>query len=123
MLTWKERYKVWHDRVFGDCASEHGRKVYAMRLLEEALELAQAEGVTPIVCAAIQYQVYSKPAGNPEKELGGVLVTMTGYALYADLDIEATFETELERIQDEKIIDRVRYRNFHGDKIGMRHEA
>lgn len=122
MLTWRPRMLAWHRMVFGDRHMVNGAKVYSMRLMEEAMELAQAEGVTADQAMTILRQMFDKPAGEPAKEFGGVLVTATGYANFADRDIEATFEAEYERIQDSAVVERVRFRNLHGDKIGMREE-
>ena len=120
MQMWQGRIRRWHSHVFGDKAMQHGARIYAMRLLEEALELAQAEGVLPQEVDHIVEQVYRKPAGDPAKEFGGVLITATCYANHAELDMFKSFETEYVRINDPILIERVRYRNFHGDKIGLR---
>ena len=42
--------------------------------------------------------VWSRPIGEPEQEVGGVMVTLAAYCLAADLDMHAAGETELARI-------------------------
>lgn len=116
---WQWKMMAWHNHAFGNLGPQAAR-VYSMRVLEEALELAQAEGVRPVEVAHIVQQVYAKPAGEPAKELGGLLITITGYANMAGLSIEDVFRTEYNRIQDPVLIEKIRYRNFHGDKIGLR---
>ena len=117
---WAARVRVWHHIVFGERAVDHGAKVYSMRLLEEALELAQAENVSVADATAIVAQVYAKPPGDPAKELGGVTITLAGYASQAGASLSEAFEREFARIQDPGLIERIRYRNLHGDKLGMR---
>lgn len=118
---WQWKIGLWHDHVFSDLGPTTA-KVYAMRVLEEALELAQAEGVRPVEVAHIVQQVYAKPAGDAAKELGGVLVTVTGYANMRRLPLDTVFTAEYARIQDPALIEKIRFRNFNGDKIGLRKE-
>ncbi len=120
MIRWQELVRRWHANVFGPRKNDHGAKIYSMRLLEESLELAQAENVSREDAETILKQVYDKPKGEPFKEFGGVLITAIGYANQANFDMEKAFDVEFERIQDQKLIDKIRYRNFHGDKIGLR---
>jgi hypothetical protein len=51
----------------------------AMRLLEEAAELAQAEGITSDLAIKQLEHVYSRPAGEPSQEAAGVAVTLLGW--------------------------------------------
>jgi len=120
MKSWQDRIRRWHDFVFDEWDKTLGPRIYSMRLLEEALELAQAEKIALREIGHIIDQVYRKPPGDPTKEFGGVLVTATGYTNQAGLDMEATFEAEFARIQDPALIERIRFRNYRGDKIGLR---
>lgn len=117
---WQIAVNRWGDYVFGPRKEEHGAHVYSLRLLEEALELAQAEGATIAEVQHIVSQVLSKEPGEPKKELGGVLICVSGYANAAEFNLGEVFEFEYARIQDPAHIERIRYRNFHGDKIGLR---
>ncbi len=51
-----------------------------MRLTEESLEYAQAVGVSKAEALAIVEQVYAKPGGEPEKEIGDVLICLCAAA-------------------------------------------
>ena len=64
----------WGSECFG---AEHmaDRKVRALRLLEEAIELAQAAEVPEEQCSKLAAYVYSRPAGTALQELGGIGVT------------------------------------------------
>lgn len=110
----------WSNLVFGSIKITP--RIRAMRLLEEAYELAQAEGVSELECVIIRDQVYGKPAGEPRKELGGVLTTAFAYADCADFDSSDAFWTEFERIMDPAMMEKVRHRNLAGDKIGFKKE-
>ena len=117
---WKRLALRWTYLVFGDKIEALTPRVRTMRLLEEALELAQAEGVQSYEASIILGQVYKKPLGTPYKELGGVLVTMAAYAATADHNIDQAFMDEFEHIMDPAIMEKVRKRNLEGDKIGIK---
>lgn len=109
----------WSRQVFGDQLWKLNPRIRTLRLLEEVLELAQANGVTPKQAAAVHAQVFSRPVGEPEKELGGVMITLACYCSTARADPEAAFLTEFGRIMDPTVIARVRSRNLGGDKVGI----
>ena len=117
MMTWQRLVRRWQDLVFGSIPLS--RKVRAMRLMEEAIELAQSEGVTTVEASAILAQVYGKQPGNPVQELGSVAVTAVLYADAADVDLEDVLCREFMRIMDPVMMDKVRQRNLEGDKIGL----
>lgn len=56
------------------------RKERAARLLEEALELAQAEGVDTDAAGRIYLRVYSRPAGGPVQEAAAVGLCLLAWA-------------------------------------------
>ena len=77
------------------------RKERAMRLLEEALELAQAEWITIDQVKRQADHIYERPWGEPRQEAAGVAVCLLGWCgatgnRLLDLAIE-----ELERIEAE----------------------
>ncbi len=47
------------------------------------------------------------------------MVCVTAYADCAGLDCEEAFYAEFERIMDPKMMEKVRFRNLEGDKIGF----
>ena len=67
------------------------------RFLEEALELAQANGCTRDDAVALIDYVYSRPRGNPELEVGGVIVTLAGLCSASNIDMQSSGDQELER--------------------------
>ena len=68
------------------------------RLLEEVLELLQSGGYDPARVAVLRDYVWSRPAGEPAQEVGGVKVTLAAYCLAFGLDMHEAAEIELERI-------------------------
>lgn len=61
---------AWARAVFGDLNSMAAPR--GVRLLEEAVEVAQALGIPSVLCQQVIAHVYSKPAGRVSQELGGV---------------------------------------------------
>jgi hypothetical protein len=95
---WQTRLNTWATRVFGT-DHLHDPVVRGKRLLEESLEFAQSIGVTEEDAQKIIAHVYSRPAGEPFQELGGVALTF--YAACTSLGLEAEYVThmELERVE------------------------
>lgn len=118
--TWVRLCRRWSSLVFREHFNKITPKVRSFRLLEESVELAQAEGATREEILIIVDQVMAKEPGNPFGELGGVLICAAAYASTRDMDMDFVFMSEFERIMDPAIMDRVRNRNLTGDKIGMR---
>ena len=67
------------------------------RFLEESLELAQANGGSREDVEALVAYVYSRPQGNPEAEVGGVIVTLAGLCSASKIDLGKAGDRELER--------------------------
>jgi hypothetical protein len=68
----------WVERTFGSgpALDLHER---AIRIIEEAVEIAQCEGVDADLLHEIIDHVYRRPAGEPWQEAGGVAVTLLAY--------------------------------------------
>jgi len=64
----------WAHSTFGNVAAD--RRERSARIVEEACEVAQADGVDPAMLHAIIDRVYSRPADTANRELGGLLVTV-----------------------------------------------
>lgn len=87
----------WVARTFGARlrADRHER---AMRLLEEAVEVAQAEGVRPDEVERLVAHVYAKPAGDARSEAGAVGVTWLAYCDAVGAPAADLLEAELARV-------------------------
>lgn len=89
----------WCKRCFGIqvVASKSER---ALRIVEEALELVQIEGVPIDTVKHLVEVVYSRPIGNRNQEIGGIMVTTAVYCHAQNLSMEYEFQIELARILD-----------------------
>jgi hypothetical protein len=67
------------------------------RFLEEALELAQASGCSSKNAHRLVDYVFSRPVGLPEREVGGVMVTLAGLCNAAGIDMSNAGNCELNR--------------------------
>jgi len=70
------------------------------RFLEEAIELVQACGATASECHQLVDYVFSRPIGERDQEIGGVMVTLAALCSAQDLCMEAMAENELTRVWD-----------------------
>lgn len=106
---WKLRLRVrnWIVRAFGE-AILLNRAERAARVLEEAAELAQAEGVTPEWARRIVERCYSRPKGVAAQELAQLMVVVLGHSASAGIDVEAVTLAEIERIEQPAVIARIR---------------
>lgn len=86
----------------------------ATRLFEEAVELAQAAGVSKNMVLKIVERVYKKPAGPIHKEAAQVSLLLEAFLLSAGLpDQEDLMDEEWERVQTIPISE---WRRRHGAK-------
>src|ERR1035441_3434518 len=76
-----------------------GPKERAMRLLEEAIELAQAEGITWNQAIAQVLYVFGRPKGEAQQEAGGVAVCLLGWCAVHKTTFQEIATTEIERIE------------------------
>lgn len=78
------------------------------RLLEEVLELLQAHGYDKARVPTLVDYVFSRPAGDPAQEVGGVMVTLAGYCWVAGLDMHVHGHAELARINHPEVMAKIR---------------
>ena len=74
----QDRVSDWVRASFGDGAMH--RQERAMRVLEEAIELAQAEEIADEDVQRLSAHVYAKPPGSPDQEVGGIGVCLLAWA-------------------------------------------
>lgn len=92
----QERAINWVRTTFGDVNATSRER--ALRFIEEAIELAQAENLSVEEVSAVLSHVYSKPAGNPSQEVGGVGVTLLGYCAVKSISADHEEAAELARV-------------------------
>ena len=87
----------WAIRCFG---REHvfNKHVRALRLVEEAVELAQVVDVPPEQLHELIDIVYGRKKGELYRELGGVMLTTIILHRTLELDPEDMLEAELRRV-------------------------
>lgn len=93
----QQRVAAWVEACFG--VANMDRCERAARLLEEALELTQAEGLDRSIAARMVAAVYAKPSGIPDQEAGGVMVCLLGWAAAAHMSLWPLGLAELDRIE------------------------
>lgn len=87
----------WMVEVFGEeIAMDPLERI--MRFLEEALELAQAEGMTAEEVGRVVSYVYGRDTGETCQEVGGVMVTLAAFCFRRGVDLKAAALTEFDRI-------------------------
>jgi hypothetical protein len=107
------------DRLSVEAATSLVERV--LRVLEEATELAQAEGLLCDRALAVVEHVYQKPPGDGAKEVGGLAVTLLAYCAARGISADEAEVREIERILK---IDRAEMQRRHNVKadagIGVR---
>lgn len=86
----------WAVDNFGTIALNRDER--AARLAEEAMEVAQAEGVPAEVVQRILARVYSRPPGELGQEIGGCGITLLALAENAGIDHDAEVLREWRRV-------------------------
>lgn len=88
---------AWARRSFGDAVADN-RIERVLRVLEEALELAQAEGLQLGAARHLASLVFSRLPGKSMQEVGGVSVTLLAYCEIAELSADQCERAEIDRI-------------------------
>jgi hypothetical protein len=88
---------MWGRETFGEIALDRNER--ACRFLEEALELAQCEGVTCDRAHRIMQRVYSRPKGELGKEIGQAMITLEILAENAGISAEVEAAREFSRLR------------------------
>lgn len=95
--NFQRRVQPWLMACFGKKIARN-RKERNHRFLEEALELVQACGCTASEAHQLVEYVFGRPIGEPNQEVGGVMVTLAALCLANGLDMHEAGEIELARI-------------------------
>jgi mannose/cellobiose epimerase-like protein (N-acyl-D-glucosamine 2-epimerase family) len=88
----------WLMRCFGQVADARNPIERALRLVEEAIELAQCESVDVEMLHRLVDRVYDRPVGDEYRELGGVGVCLLAYAAVKGYDADRAEATEVQRV-------------------------
>lgn len=88
----------WLRACFGDVSRDREERTH--RFLEEAIELAQASGCSKLAAMQLVDYVYSRPKGEIDQEVGGVMVTLAGLCSASGIDMQEAADHELARNWD-----------------------
>jgi hypothetical protein len=99
LSSYQQRVERWLDACFPP-AVRSDRVERTHRFLEEALELAQANGCSRDDALALVEYVFGRPVGRPDQEVGGVMVTLAGLCSASAINMDDAGERELERNWD-----------------------
>lgn len=112
--SYQERVRQHFLYVAGDDTTDMPER--RDRACEEFAELQQALGGTLEGWIAVGRYVWGRPVGEPAQEMGGTLNTLAALAAWADLDMMACGEAELERTKRPEIVAKIRRKraNRHG---------
>ena len=94
--SYQDRVEEWLAACFPPAVCSD-REERTHRFLEEALELAQANSCSREDAQALVEYVYSRPAGRPELEAGGVMVTLASLCSATSIDMNEAGDRELKR--------------------------
>lgn len=87
----------WAIEMFGPVAKLRSERL--LRFVEEAIELAHAEGMEREVFNRVADRVYSRPAGDTPKEIGQVQACLETFAENIGLSSAEEAQREFERVQ------------------------
>ena len=107
LAPFQQRVQPWMLACFGAKISAD-KLERNHRFFEEAGELVQACGMTREEAHALVDYTWSRPVGEPTQEVGGVMVTLAALCLANGLDMHASGETELARINVPETVAKIR---------------
>lgn len=87
----------WARETFGE-AKATDPKVRALRFIEEAVELAQTQGLSKAEINKVVREVLVRPVGEPAQEIGGVMLSLMALASNLDLSVDGCEFEELHRV-------------------------
>lgn len=85
----------WVEQMFGTRTNAMER---VTRFLEEALELAQAEGMELEVALRLAFYVFGRTSGDPAQEAGGAGLTLLAYCDAKGISADTVERAELLRV-------------------------
>ncbi|MEJ7776983.1 MAG: hypothetical protein WKF52_06325 [Sphingomicrobium sp.] len=97
--SFQAQVEQWLEACFPPAVrSDRGERTH--RFLEEALELAQANGCSRADAYALVDYVFGRPQGDPAQEVGGVMVTLASLCSATGINMDEAGNLELSRNWD-----------------------
>ena len=103
---YQERVAAAHHALFHDDPTDIEER--RNRFAEEVNETLQAFGMTEDEAIELVRYTWSRPVGQPEKEVGAALLTLASLCVVAGIDMAACGEADLEKLQRTETIARIR---------------
>lgn len=97
-LDLEDRIRIYVEETYGKEFMHP--KERTLRVLEETVELVQAEEITREVCLDMVNHVYDRPCGNRWREAGGVAFTMMAWCASAGIRFIDLVLSEFHRNED-----------------------
>lgn len=117
MNLFQEHVRIWTKYCFGlEVANDKTERNH--RFLEEALELVQACGCTAEDAHKLVDYVFGRPVGERSQEVGGVMVTLAALCGAQKLDMMECGQIELDRVNTDEMIAKIRAKQAAKPKIG-----
>lgn len=107
MSIFQNKVARWCVELFGMLVAKD-RRIRNFRFLEEAIELVQALGCTKAEALQLVDYVYNRPDGEPEQEVGGVMVTLAALCAANDIDMEECAWREQARCEQPAVKEKIR---------------
>lgn len=95
----RNRVRKWVEKTFGSEIAD-SKLERNFRFLEESLELVQSLGMTKEQILTLVDYTMARPAGEPEQELGGVLVTLMALCGANNLGPDEAFSRDMKYCED-----------------------
>lgn len=109
----EQRVSEWILTCFSEEISKD-KTERCFRFIEESLELAQSLGMTKEQVIQLVDYTFNRPLGEPNQEVGGVMVTLAALTSACDLNLQYSAIVELMRINSK--IDKIRAKHFNKPK-------
>jgi hypothetical protein len=97
MNTRPRDFLKWATDVFGHVALDRNDRL--ARFVEEAIEVARAEGMSAELIERIFIRVYTRPAGDLAREIAQAQVCLEMYAESIGLSADAEAAREFDRVR------------------------
>ncbi|MFG6080309.1 hypothetical protein ACEUZ9_000859 [Paracoccus litorisediminis] len=118
LRDYQNRVASWVENCFGG-AVLMDRQERARRLLEEAIEFAQAAGLSAAEAHYLVDDVHAREAGDLGQEAGGVITTLAAACFGTGLDLHQEAMRELARIERPEIIEKCRRKQAEKAERGV----
>ena len=103
---YQDRVAQAHHALFHDDPTDVSERL--ARFFEEAAETCQALGMTHDDASKLLAYTFSRPVGDPAKEIGSAKLTLASLCVVAGYDMDACGEADLEKLQRPETIARIR---------------